>query len=122
VTVEVKKSRTKYAFMGFGAGILNGLFGAGGGVVVVPMLESLGLESKKAHATSVALILPATLISTLLYYFNGTIDLLSSAVYLPTGLIGAAIGAYILKRIDVKWLKLLFAGLIIAGAVRILLQ
>ena len=39
-----------YAPIGFAAGILNGLFGAGGGIIVVPLLEHTGIEAKKAHA------------------------------------------------------------------------
>ena len=39
-------------------GVLNGLFGAGGGIAAVPLLKAGGLEQKKAHATSLAVILP----------------------------------------------------------------
>ncbi len=114
------KEKFKYAILGFVSGILNGLFGAGGGVVVVPLLEKFGIQSKKAHATSIAIILPASLISAALYFINGNLDLLAAAAYLPTGLLGAGVGAMLLKKITVKWLKLLFALIIIAGAIRIL--
>ena len=116
------KEKFKYGALGFVSGILNGLFGAGGGVVVVPMLEKFGIHAKKAHATSIAIILPASLISAVLYFANGNLDLMSAASYLPTGLLGAGIGALLLKKITVRWLKLLFALVIIAGAVRILFQ
>lgn len=116
------KQRLKYGVLGFLSGILNGLFGAGGGVIAVPLLEKLGVDPKKAHATSIAIILPTSIISAVLYYMNGNIDLLGAAAYLPTGLIGAGIGALLLKRISVKWLKCVFAGVIIVGAVRMLLR
>ena len=37
---------------GFGAGVINGLLGAGGGMVVVPLLSALGARGKKSHATA----------------------------------------------------------------------
>lgn len=116
------KQRAKFGVLGFISGILNGLFGAGGGVIAVPLLEKFGVEAKKAHATSIAIILPTSIISAVLYYLNGNIDLLGSLAYLPTGLIGAGVGAVLLKKISVKWLKCVFAGVIIVGAVRMLLQ
>ncbi len=116
------KGKLKYAALGFVSGILNGLFGAGGGVIVVPMLEKFGIPAKKSHATSIAIILPASLISAALYFFSGNLNLTEAAAYLPTGLLGAGLGALLLKKITVKWLKLIFALVIIAGAVRILVQ
>ena len=117
-----QKRKIVYGLIGFGAGILNGLFGAGGGVVVVPALERTGIPAKKAHATSLAVILPASLLSTVLYSFSGNLELMQTLYYLPGGLIGAGIGAVLLRKIKVKLLKLFFALLIIIGAGRILLQ
>lgn len=108
----------RYGTLGAVSGVLNGLFGAGGGVVVVPMLEKFGVEAKKSHATSVAVILPASIVSACLYFSSGHLDLLRAACYLPGGLVGAGIGAFLLKKIKTRWLKLLFALVIIAGAVR----
>lgn len=116
------KGKLKYSLLGFASGILNGLFGAGGGVVVVPLLEKFGIPAKKAHATSIAIILPASIISAILYFMSGNLNLASAAAYLPTGLLGAGLGALLLKKITVKWLKLVFALVIIAGAVRMLVQ
>ncbi len=45
------------ALIGAAAGFLNGLFGSGGGIAAVPLLEKNGVEKKKAHAESVALIM-----------------------------------------------------------------
>ena len=112
------KENTKYAGLGLVSGVLNGLFGAGGGVVVVPMLEKFGVDTKKSHATSVAIILPASVVSAYLYFSAGHLDLARVGCYLPGGLIGAAVGAWLLKKIRNKWLKVAFALLIIAGAVR----
>ena len=71
-----KKKKWYYVFLGLTAGILNGLFGAGGGVAVVPMLEKAGIEPKKAHATSISIILPLSLLSGIFYLLK------SSALFL----------------------------------------
>ena len=52
---------------GFGAGLLNGLLGAGGGMVVVPLLSALGTAGKKSHATALAVIVPLSVVSAVLY-------------------------------------------------------
>lgn len=67
------------------AGLLNGLFGAGGGVAVVPLLEHAGIDTKKSHATSIAIIAPLSLISSLLYFqivllFTSTVNIESPLV------------------------------------------
>lgn len=115
------KETAGYGAIGFLSGILNGLFGAGGGVVVVPLLERFGVPAKKAHATSIAIILPASLLSVILYLFRGSFDLQNAWIYLPGGLIGAGLGACFLKKIREKWLKIGFALLIILGAIRMLI-
>ena len=52
---------------GFGAGVINGLLGAGGGMVVVPLLSALGVRGKKSHATALMVIVPLSLVSAILY-------------------------------------------------------
>ena len=56
----------RFLLTGSAAGFLNGLFGAGGGMVVVPMLQRDGLPPERSHATSIAVILPLSIASSLL--------------------------------------------------------
>lgn len=114
------KKRYFYYVLGLISGFLNGLFGSGGGVIAVPMLEKAGLEAKKAHATSIAVILPLSIISTVAYMFNKSFDIKSAAVYIPFGLLGAAIGAFILKKIPNSLLRRIFGGLIVISAIKML--
>lgn len=109
-------------FLGFFCGVLNGLFGAGGGVIAVPMLQKAGLEPKKAHATSIAIILPLTLATTVIYLFTGTIDLHQSWVYIPGGLAGAIAGSLLLKKLSNVWVKRIFGLVIILSGLRLLLK
>ena len=58
------QAKTKYALSGTAAGLVNGLFGGGGGMVLVPLLNGwCGLAGKQAFATCVAAILPLSAVS-----------------------------------------------------------
>lgn len=103
-------------------GILNGLFGAGGGVVVVPMLEKAGIEPKKAHATSISIILPLCFLSGIFYFFSGHFSFGQAVGYLPLGLAGAVLGAWLLKKIPNDLLRRVFGIVIIISAVRIFMK
>ena len=101
---------------------MHGLFGAGGGTVVVPLLEKSGLESKKAHATSIAVILPLSLVSALLYLRGITPPWGEAAALLPLGILGAVLGAKLLLKVDSRLLQRICGGLILASAVRLWLR
>lgn len=102
-------------------GILNGLFGSGGGIAAVPCLEKSGIDAKKAHATSVALIFTLSLFTTAVYYIQGKLDFSLAWQYIPWGLAGAAAGALLLKKIPDDLLRRLFGIIILISSVRILL-
>ena len=70
----MKLSQKALGWLGGGVtGLLNGLFGSGGGMVAVPLLEHGGLEPARAHATSIAVILPLTALSAGSYLFSGSV-------------------------------------------------
>lgn len=107
---------------GFLAGILNGLLGAGGGMIIVPMLSRAGLEQNKAHATSVCIILPICIFSVCVYFFSGRISISETAPYLVWGLIGAILGSYFLTKINPILLKRIFGIILIWGAYRMIFK
>lgn len=113
----------KYINLFFGAavGFLNGLFGSGGGTIAVPCLEKSGVDTKKAHAASVALIFVLSLITAVVYFINGKLNFEVALQYIPYGLIGAVVGAILLGRISNKLIRKIFGALIIASAVRMLI-
>lgn len=100
--------------------MLNGLFGAGGGVVAVPLLRLTGLPEKEAHGTSVAFVLLLCLVTLTSYIIKGQADVAAALPYIPAGLGGAAVGSLFLKKIPTDALRRVFGALIIAGAVRTL--
>lgn len=106
---------------GGAAGIVNGFFGGGGGMVLVPLLMSrCGLDRRRAFANSVAIIFPLCALSAVIYYVRGHLDVLQSLPYLIGGLVGGLIGGKVFQKVPVVWLKRAFALLILYGAWRAL--
>ncbi len=101
-------------------GFLNGLFGSGGGTIAVPCLQKSGIDAKKSHATSVAIIFILSLVTAIVYLLNEKIDFTEAMNYIPYGIIGAIIGAFLLKKISNTFLKKLFAVIILISAIRII--
>lgn len=118
----MKKKKIYFAAIGALAGIINGLLGAGGGIIAVPMLYKSGIETKKAHATSIALILPLSIVSSIFYIINGNVEIGSALSFIPAGLAGALIGAFLLKKISSVWLKRIFGAFMIFSGVRMFLR
>jgi len=104
------------------AGAVNGIFGGGGGMVLLPLLGRWGnMDSKSLFATCVAVIFPICLVSTTVYFTQTDLSLLSALPYLLGGVAGGLVGGLTFRRVPVKWLKLLFAGFLLYGGVRYLL-
>lgn len=112
----------KKILMGVICGLLNGLFGSGGGVAAVPMLEAADLEPKKSHATSVALIFLLSTATTISYLLGDKLDFGLAWQYIPYGIIGAVIGAVLLKKIPNSLLRRIFGGVILFAAFRIMMK
>lgn len=104
------------------AGIANGLFGAGGGLFLVPLLTRwCGLEQRTAFATSIAIIFPLSIVSVFLYYQNGTFSFLTALPYCIGGAIGGLIAGRIFKNMKLVWLRRAFGLLILYGGIRAVL-
>lgn len=116
------KKYLKTASAGAAVGLVNGIFGAGGGMIAVPMLKRLGLDQKSAHANAVAVILPITVLSAALYLFKGTVTLADSFVYIPSGVIGSVFATFALKKISNRILNKIFAGFMIYAGIRLLIK
>ena len=107
---------------GFFIGIINGMLGAGGGLLAVPALKKLGMNQKDAHRNAVAVILPLAVFSAVLYIIRGSVSLSDSLIFIPGGLIGAVIGTILLKKISPKWLGVIFGGFMIYAGARLILK
>ena len=105
---------------GLGAGVINGLLGAGGGMVVVPLLSAMGVQGKRSHATALMVIVPLSAVSAVLYLVQGRVGFADALPWLPGSLLGAYLGCRLMPKIATGWLKLLFGGLMLWGGVRLL--
>lgn len=115
-----KRTAVLSALGGIGVGFLNGLLGAGGGMLTVPLLELLGIRGRKSHATSLAVILPLSFVSAALYWRRGWSTPLLALPYLPGGLAGGLMGGLLLARLNTAWLKAAFSLLLLWAAFRLL--
>lgn len=106
---------------GLAVGLINGMLGAGGGMLAVPLLRRWGVSQQEAHASSLAVIFPLSLFSAVLYLSAGRVTPADAAVYLPGGLVGAVAGAFLLRKIPDRWLRRIFALFMIWAGVRLLL-
>lgn len=120
VLFAVKGKKYWAAAGGAAAGILNGMLGAGGGMVVVPLFSALGVRGKKSHATALMVIVPLSLVSAVLYLIDGRFTLGDALPYLPGCLLGALLGSWLLPRVATGWIKLVFGGLLLWGGIRLL--
>ncbi len=95
-------------------GAINGLFGAGGGMLAVPCLTYVwGLDEKSAHATAIAVILPLCFVSSVVYALKGNYE---PNVIFPTVIgvtVGGIIGAMLLKKMSANAVSFLFYALMI---------
>ena len=113
--------------IGVGAGICSGIFGIGGGVIIVPLLVMLlSLPQQSAVATSlVALLLPVGAMGVWTYYKAGSIDKtnLTYGLLIALGLfIGAALGARIALSISELYLRRSFSILLLILGARLWLK
>ncbi|MDR0992716.1 MAG: sulfite exporter TauE/SafE family protein [Ruminococcus sp.] len=114
-SLSEKLSRVFFAAAGFVIGTINGVFGSGGGVAAVPALEHAKIPVKKAHASSLAVTLPLSIVSAVVYSGSGDFPIKDALVLIPFGLAGAIIGSLVLKKIKNVWLKRIFGVLLIGS-------
>lgn len=122
-SIQKRYRAFKVGIIGLIAGLCNGLFGSGGGIIVVPaMIHLLGVEEHESHATAIAVILPLSLVSIVVYFGNNYFDWDIVWRVCASGIIGASIGAWLLPRISVKILGKIFAIFMIAAGLRMIFR
>lgn len=118
---EAKFALWKVLLTGALAGFVNGFFGAGGGMLVVPLLIVLvGLADKQAFSSAISIILPLTIVSLVIYAKNGALDIKAALPYLLGGAGGGVLAGLWFRKIPAKWLHLALGALILLGGVRLL--
>jgi len=109
--------------VGISAGILSGLFGVGGGVLIIPSLVILlGFTQHQAQGTSlVALLLPVGLLGVIRYWKAGNVDWIAGLIIAAGLFAGAYFGAGWANKIDEVWLKRAFGILLILVGIKFIL-
>lgn len=123
--VDKKKGITKKLLIVIGGiliGLVNGFFGGGGGMIAVPVLEKvMGLSEKEAHATAIFLIFPLSLISATVYVVNGFINSFPLLFVTIGVILGGIFGAFILKFLPPKIVRIIFALIMLIGGIKLIL-
>lgn len=96
--------------IGLLAGILSGVFGIGGGVIIVPaLIYLLGFSQHKATGTSLAVLLPPIGMAAVFeYYHHNNVDLRAAIIIASTSLMGAWLGAVLANKVSGPSLRLAF--------------
>lgn len=111
-----------YIALGLFAGIAAGLFGIGGGIVLVPALVYIfGLTQHQAQGTTLAIMVPPIgLLAALRYYYSGNVKLDMAAFICAGFFIGGLIGASLIQQMSDPMLKRLFGILLLFVSMRMI--
>ncbi|MEJ3404761.1 sulfite exporter TauE/SafE family protein [Rathayibacter sp. YIM 133350] len=109
--------------VGVVGGVFSGLFGVGGGTIIVPLLIIVaGMGQRQASATSLAAIVPTAIAGCASYLAGGRVDLAAGLFLAIGGIVGSYLGALLLRRIRLDWLRWLFILLLVIAAVDIIVD
>ncbi|MGH9212755.1 MAG: sulfite exporter TauE/SafE family protein, partial [Acidimicrobiales bacterium] len=121
---EGTRSRlVRAGILGLVAGFLSGLFGVGGGILIVPALVlAMRMDQRLAHGTSLAAVLPIALSSTLGYGLEDKIDWPVAVLLAAGAVVGAVVGTHVLHVLPKRALAICFGVLLVATAIRLLVD
>ena len=104
-------------------GVANGLFGGGGGMLVIPIFTILlGIEEKLAHSSAILTILPLSIVSGIVYITQGNFTI-PNGLWVGGGVIlGGLIGTFLMKKLSNNALRIVFYTLMIVAGVTTLVK
>jgi uncharacterized membrane protein YfcA len=111
---------SRVMFVGLAAGLLSGVFGVGGGVLIVPGLMIVaGMEQRRAHGTSLAAVVPIALTGLATYLAYGNVEWFAVGFLVLGALPGAVLGTKWLASVDKRVLTWVFVVVATASAIRL---
>jgi uncharacterized membrane protein YfcA len=111
----------RLAAIGLAVGFFSGLFGVGGGIVLVPLLVAvLHFAQRRASGTSLAAVLPTAIAGMIAYASHGSVDWLAGALMAAGAVAGSLLGTWLLHRIHPTILRWMFVVFLALVAIRML--
>lgn len=110
------------AIIGISSGILSGMFGVGGGIIIVPALVFfMGMTQHQAQGTSIGLmLLPIGILAAYNYYQTGNLNIKYGLIIAAAFVVGGYIGSKLSLNIDQALLKKIFGGLLLFVAIKMI--
>ena len=106
--------------VGLLVGVFSGLFGVGGGILLVPILVlAFHVVQKNAQATSLVVVALAATTGAITYALGDSVVWTSVVFLLAGGVVGTWLGSAIVVRIQTRWLQIMFGLLLVAAAIRL---
>lgn len=106
--------------VGVAVGLLSGMFGIGGGTVIVPALVWLGLSQRNAAATSMLAIVPTAISGVISYATCGDVDWLAALLLFCGMFVGGQVGSWLLSRLPelaLRWIFVVFLVFVVANQI-----
>ena len=101
-------------------GIINVLLGAGAGLIAVFLLKKAGFEQKQAQTNALAVILPISFMSFIIYFESGYVNFKENIFLVPFSVIGAFIGTFVLGKLSDRAAKISFGLFMIWSGIKLL--
>ncbi|MGY6500656.1 MAG: sulfite exporter TauE/SafE family protein [Acidimicrobiales bacterium] len=123
VSPSLRSATWRLVGVGLAAGLASGLFGVGGGVIIVPALVAFaGFDQRLAHGTSLTAILPISVASTIGYGMAGEVAW-GPVIPIAVGAVaGALVGSHLLARLPLSTLRIGFSVVLFLSAVRMVVS
>lgn len=110
---------TRLAAIGLVVGFFSGLFGVGGGIVLVPLLiVVIGFTQRNASGTSLAAVLPTAIAGMIAYASHGSVDWIGGALLAAGAVVGSLIGTWLLHNTHQTVLRWIFVAFLLVVAAR----
>lgn len=113
-------SKQIWALVGVGifGGIINGLFGAGAGLLLVPLIKLVSkLDEKKVHATTLGCVMFMCVASSIVFLINKQVDFKLTLWCFIGSLAGAILGTFLLQKFKNEVINLIFSGLLVVAGI-----
>lgn len=112
-----------FCLFSFIAGAVNGFVGTGGGIIFIFLLNLLTKNDKKDNfSTTLLAVVPISIVGIYAYFAAGSVDFKVLSIASLPALFGGLFGAVLTDKLKIKWLNLIFGGLIIYSGISMLLR